>query len=481
MQLWPGGPVSASPKIGAGFRGAVGLMAYQCRAISAPVHAAVMLLAAKAREGKLVVCAGAGLSVAPDAGLPSGQRLGELLNDRLAARLAGYAAPADPRDLLAVADAAIDAFGGLLPLQYEVLTLADFERATPNLAHRALALLLAEGAVSAVLLWNWDTCVERSAPDGERVEVALTLEDMQQLHGPSVAKIHGCATRVETLLITSSQLENPPVWADAAFLARLRGATAAFIGIGDVADYAKRRITQLTAELPGLGVDIFVASPRVVSQWEGSVWAELLPELEAERRLEQSADELLDELARVWAADLVETLVQLSTAFTGVHATGMSNLAESLRGLCGPDVIRCIRVAAFRQRFGRSVLRSAETHQALLALGILAGDAGATPELFTDGRCRIGDEDYELVILAEAVQATAARSEAFRRAEHLAGLGRIGQEATFLVAGVVVGPLNQPPAPDLGDGRVEALDIFMGPRGIRVHFISAPDVVARAA
>jgi len=456
-------------------------MSYQGKSLSVPVQAAVMLLAAKAREGKLVVCAGAGLSVAPDAGLPSGQRLGQLLNDRLTARLEGYAAPADPSDLLAVADAAIEVFGGLLPLQHEVLTLADFERATPNLAHQALALLLAEGAVSAVLLWNWDTCVERSAPEGERVEVALTREDMQQLKTPSIAKIHGCATRVETLLITSEQLVGPPLWAEDAFMAKLRGATAAFIGIGDVADYAKRRITQLTAELPGLDVDIFVVSPHIVSEWEGSVWAELLPELEDGHRVERSADAFLDELARVWAADLVETLEQLSDGFTGAHATGMRNLAESLGALCGPEVIGSIRTAAFRQRFGRSVLRSAEAHQALLALGILSGDADATPELFTDGRCRIGDDDYELVILAEAVEATAARAEAFRRAERLAGQGRIGQEATFLVAGVVAGPLNQPTAPDLGDGRVEADDIFMGPRGIAVHFVSAPEIVGRAA
>jgi len=440
-----------------------------------------MLLAAKAREGKLVVCAGAGLSMAPDAGLPSGQRLGRLLNDRLTARLEGYAAPADPSDLLAVADAAIDVFGDLLPLQHEVLTLANFERATPNLAHQALALLLAEGAVSAVLLWNWDTCVERSAPEGERVEVALTREDMQQLQTPNVAKIHGCATRVETLLITSEQLESPPLWAEDAFLAKLRGATAAFVGIGDVADYAKRRITQLTAELSGLDVDIFVVSPHIVSEWQVSVWAELLPELAHERRVERSADELLDELARVWAADLVETLEELGGEFTGAHATGMRHLAESLRALCGPDVISSIRAAAFRQRFGNSVLRSAEAHQALLAVGILSGEADAAPELFTDGRCRIGADDYELVILAEAVQATATRAEAFRRAERLAGQGRIGQEATFLVAGVVAGPLNQPTAPDLGDGRVEADDIFMGPRGIAVLFVPAPEIVARAA
>lgn len=51
----------------------------------------------------------------------------------------------------------------------------------------------------------------------ERIQVARNLEDMAELRVPSIAKIHGCATRVETLLITSEQLENPPLWTDAAF------------------------------------------------------------------------------------------------------------------------------------------------------------------------------------------------------------------------------------------------------------------------
>jgi hypothetical protein len=102
--------------------------------------------------------------MADNAGLPSGRRLGELLDARLSARLAGYISPADRANLLDVADAGIAAAGDLLPLQYEVLELADFERASPNFGHTALALLLAEGAAANVLLWNWDDCVERAAP-----------------------------------------------------------------------------------------------------------------------------------------------------------------------------------------------------------------------------------------------------------------------------------------------------------------------------
>jgi hypothetical protein len=388
----------------------------------------------------------------------------------------------DPTDLLAVADAAIDAIGGLLPLQYETLGIADFERATPNFGHRALALLLAEGAVSVVLLWNWDTCIERSALEGERVEVARTLDDMQQLQVPSVAKIHGCATRPETLLITSAQLEDPPLWTDETFKAKLRGATAAFVGIGDVADYAKRRITQLTQTLPTLDiVDIYVISPDIASEWDQSGWADLLPALDAARRVPKSADELLDELARVWAIDVVETLEQLTASLTGSSAAGVASIADALRRLCGTDVIAALRVAAFRQRFGDSVLRSPATQEALVALGVMSGEAGAAARFFTDGHCRIADEDHELLITVEAQSSGDVRREAFRRAEQLAARGRVDREASFVVAGVVVGQLDQPEAPDIAEGEIDADDVFVGPRAVRVNLIAARDAAARAA
>jgi hypothetical protein len=467
---------------GAAGAGAPSLVAYMGKPLSEPVHPAVMLLGAKAREGKLVVCAGAGLSVAPEAGLPSGQRLGELLNERLATRLEGYEAPENPQDLLAVADAAVDAIGGLRPLQYEALALAPFDGATPNYGHRALALLLVEGAVSTVLLWNWDTCVERSAPEGERIEVALTLDDIAQLLRPHIAKVHGCATRVRTLLITSEQLRAPPVWADAAFTAKLRGASAAFVGIGDVADYAKETIKQLVDEVPGLELDVFVVSPRILEEWRESVWAQFLPDLDPERRVAKTADAFFDELARLWASDLVDAVRAVAAELTGAHAEGARTLIEAMKAMCGADVIGSMRAAGFQHGVGSSVLRAPQTAEALVGLAVLAGDAGAAPNIYADGHCRVADEEYNLLILGRAMAAGEVRQEAFRRAQRRSAEGQIrGGAAEFVVAGAAIGPLNQPAAPDLGDGEVEAADVFMGPRGVQVNFRSAAEIVARAA
>jgi hypothetical protein len=455
------------------------LTAYRGEPLTSPVDAAVLVLAARARGGRLVVCAGAGLSIADDAGLPSGRRLGELLDERLVARLAGYTSPADTNNLLDVADAAFDAAGGLLPLQYEVLEIADFERATPNFGHRTLALLLSEGAVANLLLWNWDDCVERSALEGEPLQVARTLEDVEQLRVPGVAKIHGCATRVPTLLITTEQLQNPPLWADAAFATQLRSSTGVFIGIGDIADYARRRLEQLNAEIPEL--DVYVVSPSIQSNWAASVWAQIMPGLSANRRVEKTADEFLDQLARVWALELVEGVEGVTNAFTGANRGGVASMLTALRQLCGSEVIAWSRTGAFRRRAGRSVVRSTEAQEAVIALGVLAGERAADVSLQPDARCGLGPEIVEVLITCEAATASQLRAEAQRRAERLSGRGMISEVATFLVSGAVVGPLNQPESVDLAEGRVEPTDVLRGPSAISVRYIAASEVLGRAA
>ena len=128
--------------------------------------------------------------MAADANLPSGSDLAELLSDRLEGRLAGYVPPDDTRDLIAVADKAAALGDGLAALQSEVLQLADFDSAEPNYGHRALAALLAEGALR-LLTWNWDDCIERAVPPGERLQAAYTQEDVTSILPPSVLKVHG--------------------------------------------------------------------------------------------------------------------------------------------------------------------------------------------------------------------------------------------------------------------------------------------------
>lgn len=456
-------------------------MSYQGEPLTAAVGPAILMVIGAARDGRLVVCAGAGLSVADDAALPNGRRLGELLDDRLRARLGGYASPPDTTDLLAVADAAVAAAGGVRPVQQEVVQLADFDQAAPNYGHRALALLLGEGAVRSLLLWNWDNCVERSALEGEPLEVARTLDDVIQLRVPAIAKIHGCITRTPTLLITSAQLTAPPLWTDEAFTAALRGTTGVFIGIGDVADYAKRRLEELNRDFPDL--DVYVVSPSIVANWAESVWSTLMPGLDPGRRVPRTADAFLDELIRAWAIELPDRVEAAAGALTTPDLLeGIGRAVGAMKALCGVDVVDWARRSGFRRRTGQSVIRLPATQEAVCAVGVLAGERSATSvAVLPDARVQLDSAPIEVLVACEMVPATQVEAEARRRAAHLAGRGLLDDAAEFLVAGVIIGAFGDPTEPDLVDGAIDTSDVFNGPRGVRLTFTRASEVVARAA
>jgi NAD-dependent SIR2 family protein deacetylase len=196
------------------------------------VGAPVVILADEAREGRLTICAGAGISI--PAGLPTGPELAGRLHQRFQ-RVTDYEC-ASPGDLLSVADAAAQLPDGLTAVQRVVLDLAPFSEVSPQLAHHLLALLLAEDALR-VLLTNWDDCVERSWRDeSEYIQAARNGVEAENLRGQFILKIHGCCTQPETLLITSDQLSDAPLWTRIYFQAELARSTMVFVGIGDVAD-----------------------------------------------------------------------------------------------------------------------------------------------------------------------------------------------------------------------------------------------------
>ena len=196
---------------------------------------------------------------------------------------------------MAVADAAAVLPDGLAVVQHVVLDLAPFSEAPPQLAHRLLALLVAEDALR-LLLTNWDDCVERSWRDCEHIPSACNALEAENLRGQFVLKIHGCCTQASTLLITSEQLSDAPLWTRIHFGVGLDSSTMVFVGVGDVADYAQQRISQLAGLVEHARVR--VVSPDIDTDWDQSVWKELLPDLPEARRMSVSADEFLDQLAR---------------------------------------------------------------------------------------------------------------------------------------------------------------------------------------
>lgn len=450
----------------------------ESRPVAEPIPATVLALARACETGRVTVCAGAGLSRADDAGLPLGAELASMLDTRLTARLSGYVSPSDSDDLIAVADAAIGAAESLKPLQLEVRDLGNFLRTGLNLGHRALALLMAEGAVSGTLLWNWDNCLERAAPEGERLEAAMSAADVADLDIPAVLKVHGCATRVTSLMITSDQLADPAPWVANVFEERLASGVVVFVGIGDVADYARHRLKDLVARLD-TGVSVVVVGPSIVSSWSTSQWARVAPTLEsiADARIELDADTFLDSLLRLWAGRLLLALHPLVSG--GVE--GAPAAAAAVSSATSLGLVSWTRAACASPAVGSATVVDRGTVTAVLALGLLATrDGAAAMHLMPHARARWGSRVVVTHVVDGLPTAPVVRAEIDRRVQRLAEMGVADKVAEVLVAGQVIGRPDSGydcPVADIFDAEPDPDDILRGPLSVNVTVLLAAELV----
>jgi hypothetical protein len=457
---------------------------YEPGAITDAVSAQTNTIFDAAVRGQLVICGGAGLSRGLPSDLPIGADLGRRLDLRMTTTISGYTSPPDPSDLVAVADAAAALVGGEEALRSEVLRLADFLTAPPNYGHSVIAELLCEGAIDCTLLWNWDDCIERVPVFPERLQAAHSLDDIRNLEQPSIAKIHGCATRRSTLLVTTSDLNAPPVWTDDTFAERIRRKTVVFVGVGDIADYARRRLGELHERFPDL--DVWVVSPGIVSDWEQSQWAELFPKLPDSHKIAMTADAFLDELGRRWIRSLIDAVTETTSG--GVVRQEvvyqLDRLVQALGHLGGPAFIRWFRRASLSARVGSSILSWTEAIQLLIGLAVLAAESGAEKiQSRSQAGLMLGETRVEALVAQGVQGAESIRAAARRRAEELAGQGTIGSAATFVVSGSIIGDLNPSTDLDLEMASItpQSDDIFDASESVRLHFVSASDAVARAA
>jgi len=403
--------------------------------LSTPVAAEIVVLAADAKDGKLAICAGAGISI--PAGLPTGAQLAELLHDRFQ-HIEGYVC-GEPTNLLAVADAAASLAGGLEAVQRVVVELAPFGSAPPSLAHQLLALLVAEDALR-LLLTNWDDCVERSTREFEFIQAARTQDEAENLSGQFVLKIHGCCTQTRTLLITPTQLAEAPLWTKIYFQAQLALSTMVFVGIGDIADYAQTRITELAAMVEHARVR--VVSPDIVADWDNSAWSNLLPDLPIQRRIQKTAGDFVDELAREWVMDIVR---EVRNAPTPAPAPWLDAVANAFILFTALEALLWLRRAAFSWKVGTSVVRASVAPSTLEAIGLLARTAApdtlATIRFLPSSAVLIGDARIDVVICPDRLAASEIEAAARERAQGVAK--RLGPQSglhLLVAASSVRGP-----------------------------------------
>jgi hypothetical protein len=396
------------------------------RPLSAGPDLRVGSLLGAAIDGHLLIYAGAGISV--NSGLPTGARLSMKLHARLT--MLGHDLSAiEEWDLLAVADTVgIDA-SGVLTLQGAALAAAPFTTAPPSPAHRALALLLLEGAVQ-LLTTNWDTCIERAT--AERIISVISSADRSQVRTHSLLKVHGCAERPDTLLITSAQLTEPPLWAQTEIAAALSRDTVVFLGIGDVAPYVRISLEALLQDL-GDVARVRVVAPEVERDWDATRWSDVLPDLAPDNRWGLTAEEFAQGLLSAWVnSALMDIKDRADTADQDSLTAAVDSLVTVVRRYDADRVLSWLRRSHLVQRPGHSLARDGHTCEAFMALAVLAQEhpLDGVP---ARGPLRAGQHTIDLVITSDSLAANALVDEALARAVAYRQSGDLGPADELMV------------------------------------------------
>lgn len=337
--------------------------------LDAPTGAIAGALAGAALQGRLTVYAGAGISAADPTRLPGAAGLAKLLYDFLSLSLSMD--DVDEYDLLEVADHAAAEPGGIRLLKDAVLRVADLTGARFSYAHAVLGLLLCEGAVT-VIETNYDDCIERAAHP-ERLSAAVTDSDRIDMQMGALLKAHGCATRPSTMLVTTDELLDPPLFASAELAARLSSGDVAFIGIGSPADYVK---SSLDTFVEKVGMNLLTVVGPQMADWSSTQWPTVLEGLHADQRVALSADEFCDALLRGYLAELRMTLRNKVHQLQPEHPQrlGVESILVELEDRTSVWAMRWLRAIAWQFHVGRPVVTSSRAVQGLLALGCLVGE-----------------------------------------------------------------------------------------------------------
>lgn len=426
---------------------------YEPRTIAEATSPQTATLAAIASTRRLVVCIGAGFSVAPPTELPSGKDLAKDVHARLQAQLGDELPACDNGDLTSVADAAATLPTGADLVRRTCLDIADFTTASPNYAHKTLAMLILEGFVSA-LSWNWDDCVERSG-QGEHVFAVVTDQDRRDLNEPALLKLHGCASRPPTMLVTTEDLQQPRPWVQTEMAGRLADSVVAFVGIGDIAGYTRDQVLDVMNAVGDVS-HVYVVSPGVVEHWDESMWSELVPALPDENRVPASAEEFVEGLAASMLAGLLAKL-DASAAGHPPLMTAAQRVSTLVMHKPVLTVLRFGRASGVRVKPGTPCLSSNNGRRAVLAMGtLLPADHEVS---LCETHLELDGSQVRLLISPEDRPAGEFAREARLRSVDARNAGHDGN-LTFICAGAL-GPLPQGPVTDV-IGTLDPDDIIAG-------------------
>ena len=424
--------------------------------------------------GRLAIYAGAGLSRSSPTDMPTGVEVAQRCYDRLVELLGpDLLSGAERDDLVSVADVVAERCDDANHVRRTAVSVADFTSAPPNFGHEILALMILEGGV-VVITTNWDDCIERAGGE-ERIQAVVSDNDRREVEGSTVLKVHGCATRPTTVLVTTPDLEAPPSWARHEVNARLSNSHTVFVGIGDVAGYVRRRIEE-AEEAIGTEGALFVVAPNIHETWAESQWSTVLPTLGERYRISTTADEFLDDLAGAYVRRILrgisEDLVD-DSAIQGCF--DRARWAFEQQGSI--EALRWLRCCATPRLLGTSAANEQSFSTAFIALGRLS--EGATLDFLPNGRVVAGEVEYEVLVVRGTATVSRIRRTASDRLVRLRHEGYDeSTDPAFLVSGAKgeVVDAEGTPRDVLDDSDVR--DVVGGPLAITPRIVRAEDHAA---
>lgn len=273
-------------------------------------------------DDRLVIVAGAGLSMAPPSGLPSAKRVAQLCYDTYAV-LAPGAISAELRDNL---DAIAEHFMKAGTLPYFLRRVVDWNlfARQPNSGHIAIADMVICGAVAAVVTTNYDWLVERVAHDlGVAMETALNGDEAVVTHRNSpFLKVHGCSVKAPFKTVwapsqviddpvVAALIENSKVW----LAANLREKDFIFVGYWSDWDYLNEVLTAALKDVaPACIILVNLDEEAELATKANDLWNALHKENVAFTYMQCSGADFLDELRVIYSAAYVRKAIEMGKA-----------------------------------------------------------------------------------------------------------------------------------------------------------------------
>lgn len=457
------------------------------RPLDTPPNSGILPLVEAVLKGRLVLYLGAGVSIPAPAHGPKGADVANALR-AVVSELLGV-------EELSLVDLDLEALSArvaeLAPERLEELRsrAADakpFRDMTPTYGHEVIALLLREG-LATVVSANWDCGVERA---GLQIETLIEgVSDDASLQGlPSrtipLYKVHGCARRPQTLVLTRDEVDRPKTWAKAKVQDSLAAGTVVFVGLGTVGAYVGDSVT----EVGQLWTD-GVTTVRVVDPYGLSdAWRQVLGDHSDAVALELGSDEFLDDLLR---AVLSRAISEIHTQARDLHqqeakpwsqhtVEGLGLLRNAWKVAPPNAIVRWWRDGVTTDENGkRFILESGRT--AVLCVAQLAGkDGSVVSATGSDGNLTVKNHERYFEVAARphqhlnSIEPAVMHRIALRRRS---GIYSPGIAVTVVIPGASGAfPSDQAPS-DISAGDAETHSIAIGDDEM-ISFVRAEDALS---